>query len=280
VRSQALDELVDERLVDAEAKARGMSPEDVLQVEERKISPVQQADIQKFFDDLKKQGRVPGDAKLELFGDRIRGFLESQETAKARATFLQSLREKAQVAIALEPPRVQVGTKGPGLGPENAPVTIVEFSDYECPFCKKAHPTVTEILKDYPQQVRFVYRNFPLDMHQNARPAAEASLCAEEQGKFWAYHDLVFTSAQPLTAPTLRGIAEKSGLDLAKFDACVKERRHQARVDADVADGRQAGVSGTPAFFVNGIPLSGARSKDDFKKVIDAELKGPAKGAS
>jgi protein-disulfide isomerase len=90
----------------------------------------------------------------------------------------------------------------------------------------------------------------------------------------------VFAATEPLTAPTLRGLAEKGGLDLASFDACVKERRHQSRVDADVADGREAGVSGTPAFFVNGIPLSGARSLEEFEKLIDAELKRPAKGAS
>jgi protein-disulfide isomerase len=117
-------------------------------------------------------------------------------------------------------------------------------------------------------------------MHPNARPAAEASLCAEEQGKFWPYHDLLFASSDKLTAPTLRGVAEKAGLDLAKYDACVKERRHRARVDADVADGRAARVSGTPAFFVNGIPLSGARSVEDFVQIIDRELARAAKEAS
>jgi protein-disulfide isomerase len=279
LRSQALEELIDERLIEAEAKARGLSPDDLAKLEAAKAAPVQQADIQKFFDEVKE--RLPKDAKVETFADQIRARLEAQNQAAARQAFVDGLREKAQVAVALEPPRIEVSAVGAALGPENAPITIVEFSDYECPFCKRAHPTVTEVVKRYPDKVRLVYRHFPLDnMHPNARPAAEASLCAEEQGKFWPYHDLLFASSDKLTAPTLRGVAEKAGLDLAKYDACVKERRHRARVDADVADGRAARVSGTPAFFVNGIPLSGARSVEEFVQIIDRELARAAKEAS
>ena len=278
VRTQALDELVEQRLVEAEAKARGMSSEDLLQLEERKAPPVTQADVQKLFDQFKN--RLGPDAKVETYADQIRARLEAQAQAKARADFVASLREKANVVVALEPPRVKVAATGPSLGPENAPVTIVEFSDYECPFCKRAHPTLKKVLEKYPQQVRFVYRNFPLEMHKNARPAAEAALCAEEQGKFWAYHDLVFESTEPLSAETLRKLAEKAGLDLAKFDPCVKEQRFRAKIDADVADGREAKVSGTPAFFVNGIPLSGARSEKEFTDLIDQELKRGGEAAS
>jgi protein-disulfide isomerase len=277
LRSQALDELVDERLIEAEAKARGMGAEDLVKLEAAKAPPVQQSDIQKFFDEVK--GRLPKDAKVETFADQIRARLEAEREARGRASFVGALREKAGVTVALEPPRIQVSDEGPSVGPENAPVTIVEFSDYECPFCKRAHPTITEVLKKFPQDVRLVYRHFPLDnIHPNARPAAEASLCAEEQGKFWPFHELVFEATAKLSADTLRGVAEKAGLDLAKYDACVKERRFQARVDADVADGREAGVSGTPAFFVNGVPLSGARSAEEFEKLIQSELARAGKG--
>lgn len=279
LRSQAVEELIDERLIEAEAKARGISPEDLAKLEAAKAAPVQQADIQSFFDEFKD--RLPKDAKVETFADQIRARLEAQSQAKAQQAFVGALREKAQVAVALEPPRIEVSTEGAALGPADAPITIVEFSDYECPFCKRAHPTVTEVLKKYPDKVRLVFRHFPLDnIHPNARPAAEASLCAEDQGKFWPFHELVFASGSELNAATLRGVAEKAGLDLAKYDACVKERRHRARVDADVAAGREAGVSGTPAFFVNGIPLSGARSVDEFVKLIDRELAREAKDAS
>lgn len=271
LRSQVLDEIIDERLLEAEAKARGTSVEQMLAGEEGKAAPTSDAEVQKIYDDAKPQ--LPKDSKLETFAAQIRTHLETQARAQARAAFLASLREKAKVTVALEPPRVQVAATGPSLGPANAPVTIVEFSDYECPFCKRAHPTLTELVKKYPEQVRFVYRHFPLDnIHRNARGAAEASQCADEQGKFWAYHELIFAATTPLTAETLRGIAEKAGLDLAKYDACAKERRHRAHVDSDVADGRAAGVSGTPAFYVNGIPLSGARSLEDFEKVIQSEL--------
>jgi len=271
VRSQTLEAWIDERLVEAEAKARGMSAEDLLELEARKAAPVEQADVQRFFDHVK--GRLGADAKVETYADQIRARLEAQSEGQAREQFVQSLREKAKVEVALEPPRVEVAADGPALGPADAPVTIVEFSDYECPFCKRAHPTVNEIVKRYPERVRFVYRHFPLDsIHPNARGAAEASLCAEEQGKFWQYHDLVFQASEKLGAETLRGVAEKAGLDLARYDACVQERRYRARVDADVAEGREARVSGTPAFFVNGIPLSGARSVEEFVEVIEKEL--------
>ena len=271
MRSEALDQLIDQRLVEAEAKRRGMSPEDLVKLEAAKAPPVQQADIQKFFESVRD--RLPKDSKVETFADQIRARLDAERLAHGREQFVSGLREKAGVTVALEPPRIQVAAKGPSVGPENAAVTIVEFSDYECPFCKRAHPTLNEVLKKFPNDVRLVYRHFPLDnIHPNARPAAEASLCADEQGKFWPFHDLVFESTAKLTPETLRGVAEKASLDLAAYDACVKERRHRARVDADIADGREARVSGTPAFFVNGIPLSGARSAQDFERLIQSEL--------
>ena len=174
----------------------------------------------------------------------------------------------------IEPPRIDVAAEGPSLGPAGAPVTIIEFSDYQCPFCKRAEPTVREIAKRYPEQVRLVFRHFPLDnIHPEARSAAEAATCAEDQGKFWEFHELLFDElSEPREGRSCASSPGQAKLDLAAFDACVAERRHRARVDADVAAGREAGVSGTPAFYVNGIPLSGARSVDEFVKLIEREL--------
>jgi protein-disulfide isomerase len=270
LRSQAVEEMIDEQLIEAEAKARGLSVDDLMQLELSKAKPVEQVEIQRFYDQIKAR---LGDTKLEAIADQIRQRLEGQRQAETRHAFVAGLREKAKVSVLIEPPRIQVAAEGPSLGPAGAPVTIVEFSDYQCPFCKKAEPTVHEVAKRYPEQVRIVYRHFPLDnIHPEARPAAEAAACAEDQGKFWEFHALVFESSPKLGKDALRGLAERAKLDVAAFDACVAERRHRARVDADVEAGREAGVSGTPAFYVNGIPLSGARSVDEFVKLIDREL--------
>jgi protein-disulfide isomerase len=270
LRSQAIEEMVDEQLVAAEAKARGMTVEDLVQLEMSKAKPVEQAEVQQFYDQIKARlGKTP----MEAVADQIRERLQAQRQAETRQAFIAGLRQKAQVAVLIEPPRIEVAAQGPSLGPANAPVTIVEFSDYQCPFCKRAEPTVHEVARRYPEQVRIVYRHFPLDnIHPEARPAAEAAACAEDQGKFWDYHALVFQSSPKLAKEQLRELAGQAKLDLTAFDACVADGRTRARVEADVAAGREAGVSGTPAFYVNGIPLSGARSVDEFVKLIEREL--------
>jgi protein-disulfide isomerase len=150
-------------------------------------------------------------------------------------------------------------------------VTIIAFSDYECPFCKRAEQTVEEVVKAYGDKVRVVHRDFPLAFHANARPAAEAAHCANAQGKFWPYHSKLFTSAD-LSADKLKALATEVGLDRAKFDDCVAKHQFKAAVDQDVADGSDVGVTGTPAFFINGRLLSGAQPFEKFKEVIDEEL--------
>jgi protein-disulfide isomerase len=275
LRSQAVEEMIDEQLLEAEAKARGLSADDLVQLELSKAKPVEQSEIQAFYDQIKAR---LGDTQLEAVADQIRQRLQGQRQAEARQAFVGGLREKAKVSVLIEPPRIEVAADGPSLGPATAPVTIVEFSDYQCPFCKRAEPTVHEVAKRFPEQVRIVFRHFPLDnIHAEARGAAEAAACAEDQGKFWEFHALVFESSPKLAKDDLRKLAEQVKLDLAAFDACVAERRHRARIDADVEAGRAAGVSGTPAFYVNGIPLYGARSIEEFVKLIEGEL---AKGKS
>jgi protein-disulfide isomerase len=273
LRSQAVEEMIDEQLLEAEAKKRGMSRDDLVKVEATKAKPVEQAEVQAFYDRLKPR---LGETKLEAVADQIRERLETQRIQEAHQALVQGLREQAKVEVKLEPPRIDVAAEGPSRGPADAPVTIVEFSDYQCPFCKRAEPTVQEVVKRYPQQVRVVFRHFPLDsIHPLARPAAEAAACAEEQGKFWEYHALLFDKSPELDPATLKKLAGDSKLDVAAFDACVASGKHKQRVEKDAEAGRAANVSGTPAFFVNGIPLSGARSLDDFVKLIEKELAKP-----
>jgi len=159
------------------------------------------------------------------------------------------------------------------MGPEDAPVTIVEFSDYQCPYCKRAEPVIKQVLERYPEQVRFVYRHFPLDrIHPQARPAAEAAACADEQGLFWEFHEQLFAPDAKFDDTALEAYAVEAGVDMDGFRSCLGERRTQALVEGDLQAGRSAGVSGTPAFFVNGIRLTGARPFDEFVELIEQEL--------
>jgi protein-disulfide isomerase len=172
-----------------------------------------------------------------------------------------------------------VAAEGPSFGPADAPVTIVEFSDFECPYCARAGVIAKQIQARYPTQVRFVYRHLPLErIHPHARGAAEASACADAQGRFWDFHDKLFANQRALSPADLQRYAGELKLDQAAFDQCVKERKFQAQVDRDLAAAAEAaggagkGGLGTPSFFVNGILLSGAKPIGDFYRLIDAEL--------
>jgi protein-disulfide isomerase len=160
-------------------------------------------------------------------------------------------------------------------GPQDAPITIVEFSDYECPFCQRWYQEVWLRLKEeYPTQVRLVYRDFPLPNHPNAISAAEAANCAGEQGKYFEYHDLLFGGSLGLNPEAYLSYAKEAGLNQSDFRTCIEERRYQAEVEADAKWASELGVSSTPTFFINGIPLIGAQPYEVFKQVIDLELAG------
>lgn len=270
VRSRALDQMIQDRLVAAEAKSRGVDSQALLDEEARARSSVDDKEVEDYYQS--NRNRYEG-SSFEEAAPRIREQLERQRRDGAVREYVAALREAAGVSIHLERPRTTVAAEGPTRGPEDAPVTIIEFSDYQCPFCRRAEPTVQQLLERYPDQIRFVYRHFPLEsIHPRARPAAEAAACAGEQGKFWEYHDAIFKDPSKLADEDLHRNAADAGLDAEAFRACFEEGRFRDAIDADLAAGREAGVSGTPAFFVNGIPLSGARPLDDFVQLVESEL--------
>jgi protein-disulfide isomerase len=170
--------------------------------------------------------------------------------------------------------RVAVSTDGaPARGGANAPVTIVEFSDFHCPFCKRVLPTLKEIETRYGDKVKLVFRDLPLDqLHPGARRAHEAARCAHEQGKFWAYHDVLFERAPRSSPEDLRQFAREVGLDLPRFESCTASARTKGLVQKDVDDATGLGINGTPAFVINGEVLSGAQPLENFVRVIDREL--------
>ncbi len=164
----------------------------------------------------------------------------------------------------------------PVLGPSDAPITIIEFSDYECPFCKKWHAEVYQrLLQSYPDEIRLVYRDFPLtNIHPNAVPAAQAANCAHEQGRFWEYHDKLFEGAYGLGEDAYMQYALEVDLNIPSFEQCIAEDRYVEEIQADFDFAAQMGVSSTPTFFINGIALIGAQPFEVFQQVIDAELAG------
>ena len=166
-----------------------------------------------------------------------------------------------------------VSTAGaPARGPEHAPVTIVEFSDFQCPFCAKVVPTLKQIEEKYGERVRIVWKHLPLDIHRDAVGAALAAEAAGQQGKFWEYHDKLFANQDRLSADDLTQYAKDLRLDLTRFESNLRGATEKQRIDADVADAKTLGIEGTPGIFINGRYLAGAQPFEVFEKVIDEEL--------
>jgi protein-disulfide isomerase len=270
LRATSLDNLVSKRLIDEAAAARGVDADTLLDEEASKRVTVTDAEIEEFFEANTAQ---LGEATLESLEPRIRQFLEQRQGAEAARAYVDELQQQAGVEILMVQPRVEVVAEGPSIGPVDAPVTIVEFSDYECPFCQRAEPVLEQVLEQYEGKVRFVYRHFPLEnIHPNAKPASVAAFCAGEQGKFWEYHALVFEAPDGLEADGLAKYAMALELDGESFEACLASDAAAASVQSDIQAGSSAGVTGTPAFFINGIPLKGAQPVSEFKRIIDEEL--------
>jgi protein-disulfide isomerase len=169
-------------------------------------------------------------------------------------------------------PKVEVAADGPSKGDPNAPVTIVEFSDFECPFCGRAEDAVNKVMDTYKGKVRLVYRDYPLEFHAKAQKASEAALCAGDQGKYWEMHAKLFANQKALEPAQLKQHAKEVGVDSGKFDKCLDGGDKKQDVDKHKKAGEEAGVTGTPAFFINGRPLTGAQPFEKFKEIIDHEL--------
>ncbi|MDF1564049.1 MAG: DsbA family protein [Deltaproteobacteria bacterium] len=274
IRVSVLEELLVKELLDAEAKKRGLKDmEALVEAAVEKGTPLPgDEEVAAFWEKAKSDPRM-GAASFEDVKPQIVGFLHQQKKQEAFGKLVESLRDGADVQMMLLPPRIQVEAKGPQTGKDDAPITIVEWSDFECPYCSRAEPVVQQVRTIYGEKVRVLFRHFPLPFHANAGKAAEAAACADDQGKFWKMHEVLFANQKALQVEQLKIHARTiEGMDAEKFDACLDSGEKAKLVEEDLAAGKAVGVTGTPAFFVNGIELSGAQPLEKFKEVIDREL--------
>lgn len=264
--------LVQDRILEAEAGERGVTREQLLAAEvESRLGAVTPEEVEAFYE--QNRGQI-GNQPREQVIPQIESYLRQQRQAAAYEAFMTDLEAKHEVAYEVEPYRAELDVEGePSKGPADAPVTIVEFSDFECPFCSRVVPALDQVEESYGDKVRIVFKQFPLTtIHPQAQKAAEASLCAAEQDKFWELHDAMFAAQDKLAVADLEATARELGLDGDAFAECVASGRHADAVKADQREGALAGVSGTPALFINGRLISGVVPYAQLAEVIDEEL--------
>jgi len=279
LQQQVLEETIARVLVEREAKARGISTTELVRIEvESRVAPITDAEARAAYEiTAERSSSEPAPEALR----QVASGLRQRRINDRRETFVRSLREKAGVRVLLEPPRLVIDSgDGPAKGPKNAPITIVEFSEFQCSYCARASSTLKQLQVQYGDKLRIVFRHFPLPSHKEAAKASEAALCASEQQKFWEMHDGLFANQSRLQLSDLRQRAADLALDLERFNDCLDSGRHAQNVQADVVAGSRYGVSGTPAFFINGRSLVGAAPYEQFVRLIDEELARAAASSS
>jgi protein-disulfide isomerase len=273
LRKQALDELVDNYLIDQAAKKAGLTHDQYLarEIDHQQITD---AEARQFFDQHKDAiESQTKNAPFDQVKGRIIAVLEREKDKDQREALMTKLRAGNHVNIMLQPSRESVATAGaPWSGGDHAPVTVVEFSDFQCPYCRAAESSVKQIRNQYGDKIKFVYLDFPLGFHEHALDAARAASCAGQQDKFWQYHDALFADQSKLAAADLKATAAKLGLNTKKFDTCFDAKQPDPAIHSQQAQGESLGVTGTPTFFINGRELVGAQPANKFSQVIDEEI--------
>jgi protein-disulfide isomerase len=268
-QKKAIDAFVDEYLLEEQAKKENIT---VAQLLERHVTG--------------KVAKDPSDEALRVYYEgvdtnepfeAVRGkiieALRQRRALKIRTAYLQSLRSQATIAVRLAPPRADISLKDTTVrGPVAAPVALVEYADFECPYCQQITPVLQKLEAEYKGKLAFAYKDFPLPMHPNAQKAAEAARCAEAQGRYWEYHDILYAKKQ-LEVPALKGYARELKLDGDKFDKCLDSSEKAEVVRVHSAEGQSLGLQGTPSFFVNGRSVNGTLSYESLRALIEEELR-------
>lgn len=267
----ALQRAIRNRVLEQAATAGGLTLEEYMSQQTEGRVEVGEEDIVDFY---RRNLAAFGGRQLEDMYDQIDEYLQDRQREQMLDDLAAGLSEAHEIVVLLEPVRARLNNEGsPSLGRNNAPVTLTEFSDFQCPYCRIFTETVRQLKSSYGDQLRVVYRQYPLDIHPDAFKAAEASLCADEQGKFWELHDLMFAEHETLTVDDLKEKASRLGLDQAAFDECLDTGRQAEQIERDMREADGLGLSGTPLVFINGVQVTGgAVPYDVISEMIDQEL--------
>ena len=273
-RRAALDAIIADMLVDQAAKAKGVTSQAFVEAEvTRRRKPVTDTDVRNFY--VQNTDRMQG-RSFEQMSAAIQRYLDDQQQQNARQELIAELKKSGPgIRVMMDAPRttVAVNADDPSEGKADAPVTVVEYSDFQCPFCLRVMPTLKQLRTKYGDRMRLVWKDFPLaQIHPQAFVAAQAGNCAREQGKFWEYHDKLFANQGALQPDALKKYAAEVGLDAAKFNQCLDSSKYEARVQEALANGNRLGISSTPTVYVNGRMINGAQPIEVFESVIDEEL--------
>jgi len=271
---KGLDQLVEEYLLEQQAKKEGLT---VAQLFERHVDKALPPDPS---DDVLKlyfEG-VDTNEPFAAVRDKIVEAIRQRRLTKAKTAYIQSLREQASIRVTLDSPRAPITKGTPPRGPENAKIVLLEYADYECSYCQQIQPTVNRLETEFKGKLAYSYKDYPLPMHANAQKAAEASHCAEAQGKYWQYHDRLVAEKQ-FDLGALKGYARDVKLDQKRFDKCLDSGETAESVKAQATEAQSLGLQGTPTFFVNGRYVSGTLSYERLRAVIEEELKFAEHGA-
>ena len=265
---QALQHLIDDELLKIEASRKGVAVSQLLADASQSGSIARLANLPAPVKRL-SPAKTGSSTDFETPSD-------PQEQARIRQALLVALRRQETIRLYLPTPKAPIlsvsADDDPSIGPANAPVTIVEFSDFQCPYCQQSVATLKELRRLYGDKIRVVYRDYPGPNHPQAAPAAEAAQCAGDQGKFWEYHDSLFAHQAPGIGWNFTELAKEIELNQDAFTTCLNTGRYREEVSKDLHDGFKLGVTSTPTFFLNGRPLIGARSFEEFKLLIDTAL--------
>jgi predicted DsbA family dithiol-disulfide isomerase len=269
LRKQALDQLIDTYLMEQAARRAHLTIPEYL--EKETAVTVSDADARAQYDKFKSQIKVP----FDQLKPRLIISLTNQRQQERLSELRAKLRRDAHVELKLEPPRLEVAVgHSPSIGPANAPVTIIEFADFQSPFCKMEEPVLQQVRDRYGDQVRLVFKDFPPLTSKAAVEAAKGARCANEQGKFWQFHDLLYADQSKLADPDLKADARQLGLDSAKFDSCLDSGKYTNAIEEDIDEGLSLGFKNAPTLLINGHPHAGVQSAAGFAETIDPELQG------
>lgn len=265
---KVLDQFVDEYLLDRAAKKENVTVDELIKRHTSNAAGVDPSDeaLKVYYEGLDTQ------ETFENAKDKIREYIRQRRITKAKAAYMAMLKSEAKVEVELVAPRAQASLKGvPVRGPKDAPVTLIEFADFECPYCQQIEPKLAKLQQEFQGKLAFAYKDFPLPMHSHAQKAAEAAHCAMEQGKFWEYHDLLFSKGK-LDVSQLKESARTLNLDGEAFDKCLDSGATAAAVKANLDEAQTLAIAGTPGFFINGRYLEGNVSYDILRNVVTEEI--------